>query len=231
MPLNAVGLDSSLAEAVESLAHGNSPTSLATRRSPEGAIPRSRASTFHTFGSPPHPDIHHRSCFTNPRIIIQLTRSGNVASPVVGQRGSGRTLISGPRASGSAMPTRWQFRGQQSITIVVPLHMQPLTASTVGGGCSKNRLTVGFEELVTARSVRERYLVSLHHATVNFNAKQSCRHSLFDISAPIDHATAHLSRRPVHPAYRQRHTTRSCLTRIMLANAQFALCSWIANWD
>lgn len=38
--------------------------------------------------------------------------------------------------------------------------LQPLTASAVGVGCSKNRLVVGFEELVTARSVRERYSVS-----------------------------------------------------------------------
>ncbi len=63
------------------------------------------------------------------------------------------------------MSARRQFRGQQSTTIVVALNMEPLTGSAVGGGCSENRLVVRLEELVTARSVRERYLVSLHHAT------------------------------------------------------------------
>ena len=38
-PRSAVGSDSRLAEAAETLARGNSPTSLATQRSPEGAIP------------------------------------------------------------------------------------------------------------------------------------------------------------------------------------------------
>lgn len=73
---------------------------------------------FAFFGFRPHGDIHHESSFTDPRFVIQLTFQGNVTSPVVGQRGSDRILISGPRASGTAIPARRQFRGQQSSKIL-----------------------------------------------------------------------------------------------------------------
>lgn len=51
-------------------------------------------------------------------------------------------------------------------------------ASAIGGGCNKIHLVAGLEELVAARSVPEPYLVSLHDATVAFNAKQSRRKSI-----------------------------------------------------
>ncbi|MFF9561208.1 hypothetical protein ACF1DY_36015, partial [Streptomyces albus] len=66
-------------------------------------------------------------------------------------------------ASGAAVPAPRGFVGSN--------------ASAIGGGCNKIHLVAGLEELVAARSVPEPYLVSLHDATVAFNAKQSRRKS------------------------------------------------------
>ena len=187
-PRSAVGVDSLLAEAAETLARGSSPASLAIQRSPEGAIPT--ISRHHISRS--SDSVHSTTSTTGPPSPTPICYPAHALRKRdfdCGGSAPFRLPYNCARASGSVMPTRRQFRGQQLTTIVVALHIQPLTAPAVGCGGSENRLVVGLEELVAARSVRERYPVSLHHATTVSDAKPSRRQGV-SISRLLSSAVA-----------------------------------------
>lgn len=167
----------------ERVRRGTSPISVATQRSPGVAIPtisrhhRSRSSdSVHTTTS-------ITISFTGPQLVTRLTTSENTPSTEASARCLGDLPMAIAGAAGTTMPPQRQLRGQQLTTVVVALHVQSLTAPAISCSSSENRLIVGFEELVAARSVFECYLVSFHHATTCCDAKP-CRGSAFR-SSPV----------------------------------------------